>query len=274
MKRLSILILLALLLPVSGYADSGHEGKFTQHYAGSLFKVTEDGLYSVEMVIPARELKIGVNAVDIIVHDAKDADVMGADITVTPWMPEMGHGVSEKPTVVERGGGQYSIENIILIMGGVWDLRVKVRKDDVEDTALFRFPDVHAEGEMHEHMPAYTKVPEGLSFSQIATSEGGAFRAAFISEPTPSPINKLHGWMLYVETADGAPVTDAKITISGDMPEHGHGLPTKPRVARNLGGGVYDVEGMKFQMPGWWVVNFTISSGGVEDRVTFNMMLK
>jgi hypothetical protein len=31
---------------------------------------------------------------------------------------------------------------------------------------------------------------------------------------------------------------------------------------------------MKFQMPGWWVVNFTISSGGVEDRVTFNLQLR
>ncbi len=95
-----------------------------------------------------------------------------------------------------------------------------------------------------------------------------------MSDSMPVPINKFHGWKVYVETADGKPVTDATIAIDGEMPQHGHGLPTKPRVARNLGGGVYEIEGMKFQMPGWWVVNLTVSSGGVSDRASFNLMLE
>jgi hypothetical protein len=33
-------------------------------------------------------------------------------------MPEMGHGVFEKPIIRERGGGLYSVENIVLIMRG------------------------------------------------------------------------------------------------------------------------------------------------------------
>lgn len=277
MKRLSILVLIALLLPVQGHADERHsmEGKFTRHYAESLFKVTENGLFSIEMLILGRELKIGINAVDIIIHDAKDHDVLGAEITVTPWMPEMGHGVSEKPAVMERGGGLYSIENIVLTMGGLWDLRVKVKRGDDEDTAVFSFPDVHAAGtETHEHKPAQMEVPEGLNVSHIRMSTKGTFRVAFISDRAPVPVNRVHGWSLYVETADGVPITDAEITISGDMPEHGHGLPTKPSVARNMGDGVYAVEGMKFQMPGWWVVVFTVDSGNRRDKVTFNLMLK
>ena len=90
----------------------------------------------------------------------------------------------------------------------------------------------------------------------------------------PIPINKFLGWKVYVETAAGVPVTDAEISINGEMPQHGHGLPTKPRVTRNLGDGVYEIEGMKFQMPGWWVINLTVSSGGISDRVSFNLMLE
>jgi hypothetical protein len=62
------------------------------------------------------------------------------------------------------------------------------------------------------------------------------------------------------------------IAIWGDMPAHGHGLPTQPR-ARELGGGVYALEGMKFQMGGAWVVELTIRAGGARDlmRIRFTI---
>jgi hypothetical protein len=53
------------------------------------------------------------------------------------------------------------------------------------------------------------------------------------------------------------------------MPQHGHGLPTRPRVTRELAGGVYEVGGVRFNMGGWWELKFTI--GG--DTVTFNLGL-
>ncbi len=31
---------------------------------------------------------------------------------------------------------------------------------------------------------------------------------------------------------------------------------------------------MKFQMGGWWVVDFDVSAGGKTDRVSFNLVLK
>ena len=54
------------------------------------------------------------------------------------------------------------------------------------------------------------------------------------------------------------------------MPAHGHGLPTRP-VARDLGGGRYALEGMKFQMSGAWYVELRIHAGPGEDtaRVDF-----
>jgi hypothetical protein len=159
-------------------------------------------------------------------------------------------------------------------MAGHWQLKVQVNKGGIEDTAVFDFPDVHQAGAMHQHETVEKAVPEGLNVSHIRLSMTGVFRVAFLSDVMPIPVNKLHGWRIYVETADGKPVTDASISIGGEMPQHGHGMPTKPVVSRNLGGGVYEIEGMKFQMPGWWAVSFTISSDGVSDKVTFNQMLK
>src|SRR5918911_260432 len=96
------------------------------------------------------------------------------------------------------------------------------------------------------------------------------------STPTfaPPPINQLHTWKIRVTTPDGQPIEGATITVDGDMPQHGHGLPTRPQVTRYLGDGRYLVEGMKFQMGGWWVADFTITDpGGHTDTVRFNFIL-
>jgi hypothetical protein len=57
------------------------------------------------------------------------------------------------------------------------------------------------------------------------------------------------------------------------MPQHGHGLPTKPAVTRRLGEGDHLVEGMKFNMGGWWVVKFQVAGPQGSDVVTFNLKL-
>lgn len=116
-------------------------------------------------------------------------------------------------------------------------------------------------------------VPADLDLSTTQASQAKVFRASYTGAEDPLPINKLHSWTLHVETVDGQPVTDAEITVDGDMPQHGHGLPTQPLVTQNLGNGDYLVEGMKFQMGGWWVIDFKISVTGRTDQVSFNLML-
>ncbi|MGA9755746.1 MAG: FixH family protein, partial [Desulfobaccales bacterium] len=80
------------------------------------------------------------NTFDIIVHDKNGKEVTGAEINVVPWMPEMGHGVFDKPVVKEKGGGTYSVENVVLIMEGRWEMRLKIKKDNAEDNVTFAFP--------------------------------------------------------------------------------------------------------------------------------------
>lgn len=117
-------------------------------------------------------------------------------------------------------------------------------------------------------------LPADLDFSTTRLSDKGLFRVTYTSEADPVPLNELHTWTLHVETADGAPVENATIKVNGDMPEHGHGMPTQPRVTQELGGGDYRVEGMRFQMSGWWAMIFEITANGATDRVTFNLQLK
>jgi hypothetical protein len=266
----------------AGTATQPHEHTpQTKHYEESMFQVTKNGLYSVEMVIKDKELTAGVNSVDIIIHNKYDKDVIGANVTVTPWMPEMGHGVFEDPVITERGGGLYTVENIILIMSGHWELKINIKSDEIEngetskweDDIVFDFPGVKVAGE-HDHKIMHAPAPSDLDLSATRMSDNGGFKVSYMSDINPLPVNKIHGWTLTVVTSDGKPVKDAVISIDGDMPEHGHGLPTEPEVTQELRDGVYLVEGMKFSMPGWWTMKFIIQTRFNEESVTFNLLLK
>jgi hypothetical protein len=117
-------------------------------------------------------------------------------------------------------------------------------------------------------------IPADLDLATTRRSNQGIYQVSYAPNQEPITINSIHAWTIHVTTPDGRPVTDAVITADGGMPQHGHGLPTQPQVTQNLGGGDYLVEGMKFQMSGWWVVDFTIDTAGQRDTVRFNMTLK
>ena len=116
--------------------------------------------------------------------------------------------------------------------------------------------------------------PQGdLDTDTTRLSDQGLFEVTYSSSVTPIPINQIQTWTLHVETSDGQPVEQAEITVDGGMPQHGHGLPTQPQVTENLGEGNYLVEGLKFQMMGWWEVTFHITTSGESDSITFNLVL-
>jgi hypothetical protein len=102
------------------------------------------------------------------------------------------------------------------------------------------------------------------------------------------PLNQMHQWRLIVSDIHGNAVTNAAIKVLGHMPGHVHGLPTQPQVTQEISPGVYLVEGFKFQMQGWWVIQFEFireSSEAAElnsddknvdstiDTLTFNLIL-
>ena len=117
------------------------------------------------------------------------------------------------------------------------------------------------------------KPPADLDYSRTRTSEAGRYRATIKPDGDSIPKGKLQRWTFHLETATGTTVDSAKVTVNGGMPQHGHGLPTKPRVTRQLGHGDHLVEGMKFNMGGWWVVKFRVSAAPGQDSVVFNVKL-
>ena len=115
--------------------------------------------------------------------------------------------------------------------------------------------------------------PDDLDLSRDKASEGGLYRVSIAPESEPVPQGVLHAWIVTVATADGAPVADATIGVDGGMPQHGHGLPTAPKAAGHLGDGRYRIEGVRFNMGGWWVLSLEISSAAGADTAEFNIRL-
>lgn len=104
-------------------------------------------------------------------------------------------------------------------------------------------------------------------------SNSGNYRFTLYSELVPIPFKKIHHWILKVENKEGEPVTNARLYVHGGMPAHRHGFPTKPVAKKHLGNGEYRVEGIKFTMPGYWEMRFTMKVGNQSERVTFNINL-
>jgi len=123
------------------------------------------------------------------------------------------------------------------------------------------------------HGMEITPRPENLDTATSKMTAHRHFHVAIAPEAGPVPINRMHRWVLTVRTADRKPVENAAITVDGGMPDHGHGLPTAPRVTKHLGDGRYLVEGVRFNMAGWWQLRFAIA-GSARDTVAFNLDLK
>jgi hypothetical protein len=96
---------------------------------------------------------------------------------------------------------------------------------------------------------------------------------ATLQPDQPLRPRRMQAVRVAITDAAGAPVDDAIIQVDGGMPQHGHGLPTRPRVTRALGNGLYEIEGVRFNMGGWWEFKLAINTGGGSDVVIFNLAL-
>jgi hypothetical protein len=99
------------------------------------------------------------------------------------------------------------------------------------------------------------------------------FRVSIRSNVDPLPLSRIHSWTVHIETPDGIAVEDAQIGVYGGMPAHKHGLPTKPKVTAKLGRGDYQIDGVKFNMPGVWELILIITADGKRDKAKFSVDL-
>lgn len=117
------------------------------------------------------------------------------------------------------------------------------------------------------------KRPAAADFGLGPRVSTGARYVALLEPVQPLRLRRLQTLRVRLRDADGRAVDAAQIAIDGGMPQHGHGLPTRPRVTRDLGDGVYEIEGVRFNMGGWWEFRLAIVGAAGSDSVTFNLDL-
>ncbi len=103
------------------------------------------------------------------------------------------------------------------------------------------------------------------SYGEIRDSEGKSYEKI--------PFNKIFSMVVTVKSGGGeAAALGEAPSVDAMMPEHQHGMNTKP-VVENQSPGVYKVTGMLFHMPGLWTLTVTFpGDGGASESVTFNVM--
>lgn len=101
------------------------------------------------------------------------------------------------------------------------------------------------------------------------TSSQGLFKVQLMCKHEPS-VGPFQDCQLALENGQGQAITDAKISMDGGMPSHGHGLPTAPVVSALDGQGHYRIDGLQYNMPGAWLLGFMIQTTAGQDKVVFS----
>ena len=117
------------------------------------------------------------------------------------------------------------------------------------------------------------KPPAATEFGLGPRVSAKGVYTASLEPREPLALRKLQTVAVRLHGVNGQPIEGAAISVGGGMPEHRHGLPTQPRVTRALGEGVYEIEGVRFSMGGWWELKLAIESPAGADTVTFNLGL-
>ena len=113
-------------------ADHFVDGLRKRGAAGAL----DFALVSSEPAPPARGDNTWVVQLDAI----SSGPVDGATISVTPFMPDHGHGATVKVTVTPLPtAGQYQLMPVNLWMPGYWETTVVASQGGVTDSAIFKF---------------------------------------------------------------------------------------------------------------------------------------
>ena len=103
-------------------------------------------------------------------------------------------------------------------------------------------------------------------------SEHGRYTAT-LQPAEPLRVRRAQKIAILIQDTAGQPVEGVTIAVDGGMPEHGHGLPTQPRADHALTAGVYAIDGLRFNMGGWWELSFKIEGSAGADRVIFHLKI-
>jgi hypothetical protein len=116
--------------------------------------------------------------------------------------------------------------------------------------------------------------PEWAGTHELATHVGSyALRWRSTPEMLPLAQNFALDVWVFAASAPDVPLTDVTLDVDAGMPQHGHGLARRPRIAR-VGPGHWRAEGLRFHMPGRWELFFDVTRGARLERAQTSVVLE
>lgn len=112
-----------------------------QHIKGSVFKATDHGYYTAELVMKPSKPKVGTNMARLIIHNYEGKDIPGLRIKAVPVLPSKNLVSPEEPEIEDAGRGLYIIRNIYFPEPGKWELRLKIY-GEIVDSVILPLPEV------------------------------------------------------------------------------------------------------------------------------------
>ena len=119
--------------------------------------------------------------------------------------------------------------------------------------------------------PSVTRA--ALTLRTTMPLRGASLRLELEPAAQPIAVGVTQTWSVLVAGAQGAPLSGCKVTFDATMPEHGHGLPTAPRVEGESAPGRYRLEGLRFSMAGYWQIEVEASCAEGAQRALFDLRL-
>ncbi len=106
-------------------------------------------------------------------------------------------------------------------------------------------------------------------------SNDGSYFVAYTRTPDPIPLNKMFTLSVSVGSAQdrARALTGIELHADAAMPEHDHGMNTRPKVKTNPDG-TFTVRGMLFHMPGRWELYLDVVRAGITERAQFEVRLE
>lgn len=105
-----------------------------------IVKPSKGGLYTMSLVSADESPPIiGVNTWQMQLADADGDPLDGMNVTVKPWMPDMGHGTSVVPRFNADGSGAYTVTPLYFFMAGFWTTTFTIAGDGGTDTVVYGF---------------------------------------------------------------------------------------------------------------------------------------
>lgn len=120
--------------------------------------------------------------------------------------------------------------------------------------------------------------PQVAAFGEVQPTQVGRYLVGVSFEPDPPPLGELFTATATVSLPDGTPLETGVVTLDARMPQHDHGMETRPRVRTvdcvegevcRHPNGIYVADGFKFHMSGAWTVLATVTGPRGPDSTSF-----